>query len=224
MEAKKGNRFKDLTNLRFGKLIAVKCVKKPNQAKYYWECICDCGNTKIISSSNLIKGNSSTCGCGKVKIGDATRKHGMTNTRMFKIWTGIRKRCTNPKCKSYPIYGGRGISISYKWDKFIDFYNDMKHGYADNLSLDRINPNGNYEPENCRWATPKIQNRNRRNNHLISLNNQNKTLAEWSEVSGIHYSLISYRIKNGWDAEKAIFTPSLQQKKSIQSISKYLAF
>jgi hypothetical protein len=221
MEHKKGNRFKDLTNIRFGKLLAIKPIKKHDNSKYYWECICDCGNTKIIMSSNLLRGISTTCGCGKIKIGEKTRKHGMAKTRIFKIWAGIRKRCTNSKCKTYPLYGGRGISISPRWDEFINFYNDMKDGYSDNLSLDRINPNGNYEPGNCRWATQKTQNRNRRNNNYISLNNEIKTLSEWAEISGVNSSAIRYRINNGWDTQKAIFTST---EKEMKSISKYLVF
>jgi len=224
MEAKKGNRFRDLTNMRFGKLLALEPVKKPYNTKYYWLCECDCGNKKIIMSSNLIKGISTTCGCGKIEIGKITTKHGMTNTRIFKIWVGVRKRCTNPKCESYKHYGGRGIKISDKWNNFIDFYNDMKEGYADDLSLDRIDTNGNYEPGNCRWVTQKMQNRNRRNNYIITYNNENKTLSEWSEISKVPYHAIKYRIKNGWDIGKAIFTPSIQNNKKIQSISKYLVF
>lgn len=218
-QIKRGNRFIDLTNKRFGKLIALNPIKISN--KYSWECICDCGNKKTILSSNLIRGISNTCGCGKVKIGEKTRKHGMTKTRIFKIWAGIRKRCTNPKCFSYPLYGGRGISVSKDWDEFINFYNDMKNGYSDNLSLDRINPNGNYEKSNCRWATSKQQNRNRRNNKMIECDGQIKPLAEWSEISNINSSLILARINNGWDSKKAIYT---FPKNSLKSISKYLVF
>jgi hypothetical protein len=224
MEIKKGNRFRDLTNIRFGKLIAIKPIKKSYDTKYYWECICDCGKTKVIMSSNLVRGISTTCGCGKIKIGEITTKHGMTKTRIFKIWAGVRKRCTNPRCKSYNHYGGRGIKISDKWNNFMDFYNDMKEGYADNLSLDRINPNGNYEPGNCRWATQKTQSRNRRNNHIIEYKSESKTLAEWSEISKVPSNAIKYRIQNGWDIGKAIFTQTIQQDKSINSISKYLIF
>ena len=224
MENKKGNRFKDLRNMRFGKLLVLEPIKKSYETKYHWLCVCDCGKEKIIMSSNLIRGISTTCGCGKIKIGEVTTKHGMTNTRMFKIWSGIRKRCTNQKCESYKHYGGRGIKISEKWNNFIDFYNDMKEGYADDLSLDRIDHNGNYEPGNCRWATSKTQNRNRRNNNVITFNNESKTLAEWSELSGNNYTVINYRIKKGWDTERAIFSPNIRQNKSTQSISKYLVF
>jgi len=224
MENKKGNRFKDLRNQRFGKLLALEPIKKSYDANYYWLCICDCGKEKTILSSNLVRGISTTCGCGKIKLGEVTTKHGMTKTRIFKIWAGIRKRCNNSKCESYKHYGGRGIVISEKWDNFIDFYNDMKEGYADDLSLDRIDPNGNYEPGNCRWATSKTQNRNRRNNNVITFNNESKTLSEWAELSGNNYTVINYRIRKGWDVEKAIFSPNIRQNKSIQSISKYLVF
>ena len=219
---KKGNRFADLTNKRFGNLIAIKYFKKPNEKKYTWQCVCDCGNTKNIISSNLIRGNSTTCGCGKIKLGEITTKHGMAKTRIFKIWVGVRKRCTNSNCKSYNLYGGRGITISSKWDNFIDYYNDMKEGYSDDLSLDRIDPNGNYEPGNCRWATMKTQNRNKRNNHFVNYDNNNKTLAEWSEISGVDSNVINYRIKNGWDLKNAIYTST--KSASLKSISKYLVF
>lgn len=218
---KKGNRFSDLSNKRFGKLTALTPIKINN--KYSWNCICDCGNEKIIMGSNLSRGISKSCGCHKKNvIKNLNKKHGMAKTRIFKIWVGIRKRCTNNKCKAYPLYGGRGIKICKQWDEFINFYNDMKYGYSDELSLDRINPNGDYEPSNCRWATMKQQNRNRRNNNIIECNGEFKTLAEWSEISNIDSRLISIRIKNGWDSKRAIY--NIPNKNNLKSISKYLVF
>ena len=214
-----GNRFKDLTNQRFGKLTAVSPIKI--NGKYSWKCICECGKEKVIMSGNLVRGISKSCGCKKLNIGERTKKHGMAKTRMFKIWTGVRKRCTNPNTKTYRLYGGRGISMSSEWNDFINFYNDMKDTYSDDLSLDRIDPNGNYEVSNCRWATSKQQNRNRRNNRIIECNSVSKTLAEWAETSGVSSTLILSRINNGWDSYKAIYT---MPKNSIKSISKYLVF
>jgi hypothetical protein len=224
--ATKGVRFKDLTGMRFGKLVAVEPFKKSWCSKYFWKCECDCGKEISCLGSNLLRGNTSSCGCYKdEKIGDLRRSHGLPNTRIFKIWAGIRKRCNNPKCAAYKDYGGRGIKICERWDKFENFYEDMKDGYADNLSLDRFpNVNGDYEPGNCRWATTAEQNRNRRTNVIVEYNGVSKTLTEWQMVTGIRYSTISNRIKQGWSVEDALSIKTKKKEATMEEISMYLCF
>lgn len=218
-------RFVDLTNKKFGKLTAIKTAGKNKARQYLWYCECECGGNSIVIGSNLIRGNTVACGCVRqTDIANRTRKHGMSKTRLFKIWAGMRKRCLNPKCKSYKNYGGRGIKIDERWDSFENFYEDVHKTYSDNLSLDRFpNTNGNYSPDNFRWATSKDQNNNRRSNVIINFNNESKTLSEWAKLSGIHSTVISYRIKNGWEIKDAIYKPTLQKNK-LKNISQYLVF
>lgn len=221
---RKGTRFVDLTGRVFGKLTAISPAGQNKAKQYLWNCICECGGESIVVGSNLIRGNTKACGCVRLtEIGDRTRKHGMVKTRIFKIWAGMRKRCLNPKCDSYHLYGGRGIKICERWDEFDKFYEDMGESYGDHLSLDRIDPDGDYCPENCRWATTKQQNNNRRNNRIVELNGISKTLAQWSESSGIRQNTISNRLKVGWDTHSAIYQATLKRN-DLKNISKYLVF
>lgn len=218
-------RFIDLAGRRFGKLVAIKPNGQNRAKQYLWLCQCDCGNASTAIGSNLIRGNTKACGCVRLtEIADRTRKHGMSKTRLFKIWAGMRKRCLNPKCKGYKNYGGRGITINPRWDSFENFYKDVFETYEETLSLDRFpDVNGEYGPDNFRWATQKTQNNNRRNNVIIELDGIKKTLSEWSSISGVHQTVITYRIKNGWELNDAIYRPTIHDK-SLKSISKYLVF
>lgn len=221
----RGNRFKDLTGIVFGKLTVIEFFVKSKNGHAKWLCKCECGNKSICFASNLLRGIATSCGCyGRNIIGNNTRKHGMSKTRIFKIWAGIKKRCTNPKCKTYHLYGGRGIKLCGRWQSFENFYADTKDTYKSNLSLDRFpNQDGDYCPENYRWATSKAQNNNRRNNFIIEIMGQTKTLSEWSSLSGISASAIKYRINNGWNANDAVYKPTIQNN-SLRSVSKYLIF
>jgi hypothetical protein len=219
----KGVRFKDLTNQRFGRLTALLPVKKPWSSKYYWACRCDCGREVETIGSNLLRGNSTSCGCAKNEaVGALNFQHGMSKTRMFKIWAGIRKRCNNPNMTSYSHYGGRGIRVCERWDTFIQFYLDMKEGYADNLSLERINPNGDYEPSNCKWATAKQQARNKRNTVLLECDGVKRTAAEWEEITGVPRNTIWNRVKRGWTVNQSIYGKAEQT--TLEEISMYLCF
>lgn len=220
----KGVRFKDLTGQRFGKLTVIEFVGRGRNRHSKWKCKCDCGGESISFSTNLLRGIAGSCGCVKDNVlGNHTRKHGLTNTRIFKIWAGIRKRCTNPKSIAYKDYGGRGIKICERWSDFENFYADMIDGYTDTLTLDRIDPNGDYCKENCRWATPKEQSRNKRNSSFRVINGERKTIGEWSEVSGIASATIHNRIKAGWPDERLLERPN-RKKTTIDQISKYLVF
>lgn len=202
--------FKDLTGQRFGRLTVIRRVQNNKYNEAMWLCRCDCGNEKTISGKCLRrKNNTSSCGClqrERAKKSHVT--HNMSKSRIFKIWTKIKTRCFNKNIANYKNYGGRGITICKEWKSdFKKFYNwAIKNGYSDNLSIDRIDVNGNYCPENCRWATSKEQARNTRKNHTITFKGETHCISEWAELIGINYGTLYYRIEQGWDFEKNIKT------------------
>jgi len=216
-----GSKPIDLVGRTFGKWTVISVSDIYKNGQYRWNCKCECGNEGIVFSSNLIRNISTSCGCyGRQIIGKKTITHGQAHkTRIYDIWTGIRKRCTNPNCKAYKDYGGRGIKICGRWQKFENFYEDMKEGYADDLSLDRFpDINGDYSPQNCRWANSKEQNNNKRNSRFIELDGEILTITQWASLSGVHHTTIGARLKSAWPIKKAIFTPT---GRTI-SIEKYL--
>lgn len=194
------SRIKNIIGQKFGKLTVVSFHHKDKRGQLHYLCICDCGNEHIVRKSSLLNSHIRSCGC-------IVKKHGKSDTRIFKIWSGMKSRCLNTNSEKYPIYGGRNIKICDEWlTNFNNFYNwSIVNGYADNLSIDRIDVNGNYEPSNCRWIDNKQQANNRRNNHLITFNNETHTMAEWSDITGINYDTIKYRIKCNLPLEE-IFT------------------
>ena len=214
-------KFKDLTGMRFGKLTVLEYTNKRNlNRNILWRCLCDCGNEIYVATSCLNSGHTKSCGCGKNnfvemgKIGGKFGKHHLSRTRLYKCYNHMINRCHNSSNIQYKDYGGRGITVCEEWlDKdngFINFYNwAMDNGYKDDLTIDRIDVNGNYEPSNCRWVNMQKQNNNRRNNHIIIYNGERKTLEEWSRILPINISSaeLRYRIMNNWSIEKAFKTP-----------------
>lgn len=172
-----------------------------------WLCQCECGRTVIVSGANLRNGHIKSCGCYRSEIArkNAT-KHGLRQTRLYKIFHGMKKRCYTPTAINFSIYGGRGITICEEWlNDFQAFYDwAMSNGYADDLSIDRIDVNGNYEPSNCRWVSMKEQVNNRRANRFITYNGETHTLSEWSNIVGINIKTLHKRLRDGWSAEDAL--------------------
>ena len=149
--------MKDLTGNRFGRLVV---LNKSQNGK--WLCLCDCGNKKEILTHSLTSGKTQSCGClQKERVSTTNSKHHARGTRLHNIWLGMRNRCNTPTHVRYYRYGGRGIKVCEQWGEFINFRDwALSHGYKDNLTLDRIDNNGNYEPSNCRWVTYKEQFKN----------------------------------------------------------------
>lgn len=199
---------RNLTNQRFGRLIAIEKVNKTGQSQ--WLCKCDCGNVTIVASNNLIRKNTLSCGCYQKDRTSKTKKiHGDAHTRLYNIWSGMRRRCL---CKSEPAfknYGGRGVTVCKEWqESFVNFKVwALKNGYSEDLTIDRIDVVGNYCPENCRWATLKQQENNRRDNVCVTVNGETHTLAEWSEITGISYNTITKRRYRGWSDVDAVSIP-----------------
>lgn len=257
------------TNLigeKYGKLTVTESagygVDKDGKRYHLWKCICECGNSKIVNQHSLVTGGIKSCGClRKRDYTQPTSNHGMSRTRIYHIYHGIKDRCLNENDMHYPEYGGRGICLCDEWqgkDGFLNFYKwSMNHDYDETLTIDRIDVNGNYEPDNCRWTSRSIQQMNKRNNaryvlygeeyHIneiaekyhISVNTlkgrlrkglsiqdaveykkheltytyhgETKTIKEWSQITGISYSCLLYRLNSNYHEDR-IFKPSIRSK------------
>lgn len=159
------NRYKDLKGMKFGRLLVISRAQNCGH-NTTWNCICDCGNKTKTTSYNLIKGRARSCGCLALEnIKKVNTKHGYRHTRLYNIWCGMKKRCYSTKYEHYDRYGGRGIKVCEEWkNDFVNFKNwALKNGYNDELEIDRVNNNGNYEPNNCKWKSRTMQVRNRSN-------------------------------------------------------------
>ena len=199
--------FKDLTGQRFGRLIAIKRADQKIRGHATWCCQCDCGRFSVVSSDKLVSGHTQSCGCFKSEVSSKTHTtHGCTGTRLYNIWSLMKKRCDDPKNE---LYGGRGISVCDEWRDFSVFKQwSQNNGYSENLTLDRKNPNGNYEPANCRWATNKEQQNNKRNNRSITFCGEPHTIAEWAEINGLPLQTLWNRLYTlNWPLERALTTP-----------------
>jgi hypothetical protein len=206
----------------FGKLTALYEVQG-NKRKQQWFCQCECGKTTIVRASYLCNGHTKSCGCeraiGLVKF---NTKHGYARQgakkREYTIWVGMMKRCFSPSEPVYPYYGGRGITVCDRWREFAAFLEDMGEAPSSNYSLDRIDTNGNYSPENCRWATPTEQARNTRRNRLLTYHGETLTMAEWAERLGVDRRVLFARLKAGWSTEEALSTPFRKMRKARKEI------
>lgn len=209
----KGN-FEDLTGQKFNRLTVIKRMENDKYHNTKWLCRCDCGKEVIVYALALKNGDTNSCGCLKKDLAkEKFSKHGLSKTRIYKTWIHIKERCINPKKTGFEYYGGRGIEICQEWLNFENFYEwSIKNGYANNLTIDRINVNGNYEPSNCRWATQKEQANNKRNNHFITYNNETHTIAEWAEILNMKASTLHSRIALlNWSIEKSFKTPIMNR-------------
>lgn len=193
---------------RFGKLVVVNKaddkVSSNGKKRDAWLCICDCGNEIIVAGPSLRIGNTKTCGCSR--HGENRKKHGQCYNRIYRVYYGMKNRCYNENVKSYKDYGAKGIKICDEWmNSFEAFYEcAMDNGYDDSLTIDRIDNNGNYCPENCRWVTRKEQNNNTSQNRFIEYKGQRHTVAEWANITGITAETIRGRLNRGWTGEKAL--------------------
>ena len=203
-------KLKDLTGQKFGKLTVIKRVENSKWNETRWLCKCECGNEAIVNYGKLAYKHTTSCGCyARELFVNNVSKHNLRKTRLYNIWAGMKQRCFNKNSKAYNRYGGRGITICNEWkNDFKKFYEwSMKNGYKDNLTIDRINNDGNYEPKNCRWADNKTQSNNRNNNVILEYNNEKHNIKEWCKIMNVTESALKHRLERGWDLEKALTTP-----------------
>lgn len=197
-------RLIDLSGQRFGMLLVLHragSYQYKSGSAPTWQVRCDCGRTKIVAGPNLRNGSTRSCGC-------VQRPHGMFGTPEYGAWVGMIQRCTNPKGRAFPNYGGRGITVCPRWlNSFQNFFADMGPRPSRGLSLDRIDNNGPYAPENCRWATRKQQARNKRTSRVLVVDGVSATIPEWVERTGLLKSTIRERLRRGWTPKRAVSTP-----------------
>lgn len=200
-----------LSGKRFGRLVVIEKVGKANSHGTLWRCKCDCGNIKDVRREYLTSGGTSSCGCLRnelrsktaYEMGEKNVRHGHCRRNnmhpLFNVWRGMRSRCKDPKHISYKTYGAKGISVCKEWDEdFVAFYEwCMANGYKKGLALDRIDPKGNYEPDNCRFITQAENNRRQKRTIWIEHNGKRLTIPQWAEELGMEHSTIRYRYNKG---------------------------
>lgn len=200
-------KVKDITGKKFGMLTVIEYVETKNHRAMF-KCVCDCGKECVKVGSLLTAGKTRSCGCLAKNNTDQTT-HGLSKTHLYGVWCTMKSRCHNKNSQRYSLYGGRGVVVCDEWlHDFKSFYDwSYANGYNEKLTLDRIDVNGNYSPENCRWVDMKTQNNNRRNNNLMTYNGKTQTLHQWADEYGIRYGTLWARINTyNWSIEKALNT------------------
>lgn len=194
----------DLAGRRFGKLVVIKFLPHTNGG---WLCKCDCGRETITTGTKLITGNTKSCGCYKQEmvnfLGDKTRKHGFSSEPEYGVWLQMHRRCSKGDRNSKNYYD-RGIRVCERWtgdNGYINFVSDMGRRPFEGASIDRIDNNKGYSPDNCRWATSYEQSRNCRRNIFITINGENRTLSDWADYYGINRETVRCRYKKGYPLE-----------------------
>ncbi|MEC4049770.1 hypothetical protein OX284_010055 [Flavobacterium sp. SUN046] len=189
---------------RFGKLTIISECNSTGKSRIFL-CKCDCGKETIRTIKALLKKSFSSCGCFQKEFNNSprysrrTENHGHLNTRLYSIWSEMKKRCYNKNSRAFKWYGEKGVTICNDWNlRFLNFYNwAINNGYNDNLTIDRIDFNGNYEPNNCRWVDMLCQNNNKSNNRIENYNGKNLTIAQISKITSVGYTTIISRLNRG---------------------------
>lgn len=200
--------IKDMVGKRFERLTVISRHGNTNTGQASWLCECDCGKNVVVNGSNLRRGNSRSCGCLKAeKTSQAKSTHRMSQTKLYRVWAAMISRCYNRNSSGFEHYGGRGIGVCDRWFEFENFYRDMGNPLP-KQTLERIDNDADYSPDNCRWATMREQARNRRSTHYLTIDNLSLSIAEWASRTGIKPSIISERVRRGWPHKEAAFKPT----------------
>lgn len=193
-----------MTGREFGRLTVIKRaedqISPSGRRRVTWLCQCECGNRTIVLGDNLKKGVSQSCGCLRTEVlHDLRVTHGETDTKLYGVWLAMRRRCDLPTSTYYRHYGGRGIQVCDEWRQSFETFRDWAnaHGYAEGLSIDRIDNNKGYNPENCRWVDCVVQANNRRSNRLLTWNGETHNLTQWARIRGINPHTLHTRLDAG---------------------------
>lgn len=190
---------------RFGKWVILGGLERKNNRTYAL-CRCDCGTEKLVSIQHMKTGASVSCGCYRKETHTI---HGRSDSKLYQAWADMKTRCQNPGNTFYARYGGRGIIVCDEWQEFEPFMEwAVTNGYDEALTIERIDNDGNYEPENCKWITQSEQCQNRRSCRYITYKGITKNLTQWAKETGINCVTLGYRLSAGWSTEKALNTPS----------------
>lgn len=195
----------DLTGKRFTRLVVLREIPERKDGVIIWECKCDCGKTVYARGQSLREGHYKSCGCLKTERFTKMakeyprKKNSPEKNRLYNIWQGMRRRTMKPNRQNYRWYGARGIRVCDEWSNSFSAFEKwaMSHGYNNDLSIDRIDPDGNYCPDNCRWASKTEQSRNRCNTRYFTYLGKTKTVSEWADITGIPYTTLIKRIDDG---------------------------
>jgi hypothetical protein len=202
-----------LIGMKFGHLLVeseAETKRHPKGTIIQWNCICDCGNIRIVSTGKLTQGRQVSCGCYNREqvykaISKAKTTHGLSKHRLYAVWNSMKHRCYNPKNSAYERYGGRGIYVCDRWkESFRNFLYDMEKFFQEGLTIERINNNGPYSPDNCKWIPLNDQTKNRRSTIYLELNGKKICLTDWADSLGISAKLIRERLNHGWSIEEAL--------------------
>lgn len=202
----------DLAGMRFGCLVVQSRLgvrKTPNGTrKYYWSCLCDCGNPVVRDANHLRRAGAQSCGCQRVQsLIIRNTRHGLSKHPVYLAWLHMRQRCKSDQACYKANYKDRGITVCARWSSFENFRDDMLSSWRPGLELDRRNNDGNYEPLNCRWATHQAQMYNTRRNNLITSGGVSKPIKMWADQLGGNRDLVRDRIKCGWSVDRAVSQP-----------------
>lgn len=210
---------KDLTGKRFGRLVVLEFAEIRNH-NAFWKCQCDCGNITVKQGTSLSHGYTKSCGClvkeNCSSLKKKNKKHKCSDRKLMSVWRTMIFRCESPKSNRFYRYGGRGIKVCDEWhdvDVFADWA--LANGYRHGLTIERLDKDGMYCPENCSFVTQKEQSNNRSSNVFLEYNGERRTIANWSEITGIPYGTLSFRIKNGWRIEDALTVPVSNHNNNI---------
>lgn len=191
---------------RYGRLVVVGPPDNVVPARSRWPCRCDCGEIQQVTERALIRGSTRSCGCLQRESARNRKIHGRAGTMEYRVWRAMLDRCTNPRSQSYADYGGRGITVCDRWQTLDDFIADMGDR-PDGMSIERIDNDGPYSPDNCRWATNTEQHRNTRRTKRLTFRNETRCLVEWAQITGINRTTISQRLAKGLSIEDALTQP-----------------
>jgi hypothetical protein len=212
---KSGQHVKQIVGEKYGRLKVLSFAGLNKHRSSMWNCICDCGAIGVFKGRNLLIGKTKSCGCWLLEKRRSPKKHGHTSRNLgasseYSAWKAMRQRCENPNNRSWKDYGERGITVCERWHNFSNFIQDMGKKPSPNLSIERVDNDSGYTKENCIWATKKVQNRNKRNNIILTHNGKSQTVKDWANEYGLLFGTLYFRILRGWPMEKALMPPQEQ--------------